>query len=424
MSAPQSPKAVTSPAPAVGMGASKSANLLTLVDVKRDVLPDAAAAGENVWKHDGGTLAFADLEKPGRIAAPVSLADTDDFEIEVLWQKRRGATPNLSTNESGYISLDIPVAANRWVRVDVAHAGNKVLVAGTRIGFTGPGQVEGMRVIVRCQGKDQFTVTINGSVIGSVTGLREKAQSFDAHPLFKSETLPALYFAPGDHKILEWTVRALNGVVKPLWDPAIANDPRLAQLESGYQARYATDAQKPFETALATLNQSYIANGISKARTAAQAKGALAEVLAFDREKALVEKDGDVPAEDAADMPESLKQLRATYRAARARFVTERDAKVAPLMKIYLKALDDYAAELSKAGKIDEAKQVRTLRDMKAAQEAAPAPAQGAALKDGVRIDMKQAGAIPILAFEAIGIKLAPCRGACHFQHLKFIPVT
>ncbi len=165
-----------------------------------------------------------------------------------------------------------------------------------------------------------------------------------------------------------------------------ATDSYLAKLESGFQARYQTDAQKPFETAMASLNQSYITNGINKARAAAQAKGVLPEVLQFDQEKALIEKDSDVPAEDAADTPDSLKKLRATYRTARAKLVTERDAKAAPLMNIYLKALDDYAAELTKSGKVDEAKQVQTLRDMKAAAgPAAQAVISTAAVsKDGL----------------------------------------
>ena len=46
------------------------------------------------------------------------------------------------------------------------------------------------------------------------------------------------------------------------------------------------DTQNPFLAALDTLNQSYLSNGIPKARSAAQARGSLADVTAFDAEKA------------------------------------------------------------------------------------------------------------------------------------------
>jgi len=164
--------------------------------------------------------------------------------------------------------------------------------------------------------------------------------------------------------------------------PTAPADPRLAQLEAGYQARYDSDAQKPFLAAVAALNQSYVANGIARARVAAQAKGSLADVTALDAEKAAIEKGSGVPAEEAADTPESLKALRSTYRGALTKITAERDAKAAPLLALYLKALDAYIAELTKAGKIDEAKQVQALRDAKAslkpveqAKTAAPPPA-------------------------------------------------
>ncbi len=164
--------------------------------------------------------------------------------------------------------------------------------------------------------------------------------------------------------------------------PAAPADPRLTQLEAGYQARYDSDAQKPFLAAVAGLNQSYVANGIARARSAAEAKGSLAEVTALEAEKAAIEKGSGIPAEEAADTPESLKALRSTYRGALTKITAERDAKTAPLLALYLKALDAYIAELTKAGKIDEAKQVQALRDAKTAlkpveqaKTAAPPPA-------------------------------------------------
>jgi hypothetical protein len=143
----------------------------------------------------------------------------------------------------------------------------------------------------------------------------------------------------------------------------LVGDPRLAQLDAGFKERYDSDAQKPFLTTVSALNQSYLANGISRARAAAQAKGDLTEVSTLDAEKTAIEGGAGVPAEDGADTPVSLKGLRATYRTALAKITTERDARAAPLYDLYLKALDAYIAELTESSKIEEARQVRTLRD-------------------------------------------------------------
>ncbi|HBJ86035.1 MAG TPA: hypothetical protein DDZ88_19650 [Verrucomicrobiales bacterium] len=143
----------------------------------------------------------------------------------------------------------------------------------------------------------------------------------------------------------------------------LAAHPLLAKLESGFRSRFEADAQKPFLTALAALNQSYVSNGIAKARAAAQAKGDLKGIIALDAEKTRVEKNEGVPAEDDADTPDSLKTLRGTYRAVLARHTAERDARAAPLYDVYVKALDAHIADLTKADKLDEAQKVKALRD-------------------------------------------------------------
>jgi hypothetical protein len=107
------------------------------------------------------------------------------------------------------------------------------------------------------------------------------------------------------------------------------------------------------------LNQSYIANGIAKATAQAKANGKSDEVAALNAEKAAVEKGAGVPAEDASDVPESLKTLRNTYRAALATIEADRTKAAAPLYDIYLKALDAYVIELTRADKIKEAQEVQ-----------------------------------------------------------------
>ncbi|MDZ4402556.1 protein kinase [Prosthecobacter sp.] len=166
-----------------------------------------------------------------------------------------------------------------------------------------------------------------------------------------------------------------------------AAHPRIAQIESGFKTRHETDAQQPWLAAVAKLNQSYVANGIGKARAAAQTKGSLYEVTLLDAEKAAIDKGEGVPAEDATDTPASLKALRSTYRAAHAKITAERDAKAAPLYDLYLKALDAHTADLTQGNKIDEATQVKAFRDEIATQRpaiAATTPATGTQAKTSI----------------------------------------
>ena len=186
-------------------------------------------------------------------------------------------------------------------------------------------------------------------------------------------------------------------------EPAPPADPRLAQLDAGYQTRYDTDAQKPFLAAVSALKQSYVTNGLSRARAAAQSKGSLTEVTALDAEKTTIESGGDVPADDAADVPESIKTLRSTYRTALTKLAAERDARAAPLLQLYLAALDVYVADLTKADNIDEAKKVQALRDAKAQQATAP-PAETAA-------STPQATATGNGFTNSLGMKFVPVKG-------------
>jgi serine/threonine protein kinase len=149
--------------------------------------------------------------------------------------------------------------------------------------------------------------------------------------------------------------------------PALANA-RVKQLTSGFKSRLDSDALNPYRDALAKLNQSYITNGIAKARAAAQSGGDLNTVNALDAEKTLLETGGEVPEVDSVDAPAALTGLRATYRGALQKIISDRDEKAAPLYDIYLRALDALTDELTRANKIDEARQVKSLRDETAAQ--------------------------------------------------------
>ncbi len=147
------------------------------------------------------------------------------------------------------------------------------------------------------------------------------------------------------------------------WESDVRSDARVAALDKGFHERLEHDSALPYRTALAKLNQGYLTVGIAKARAAAQAKGSLAEVRAFDSEKALIESGGSVPDSDDAAVPAALKALRATYRTAHSRLIAERDTKAAPLYDIYVKALDAHISTLTKAGKTSAAGVIQDFRD-------------------------------------------------------------
>ncbi len=115
--------------------------------------------------------------------------------------------------------------------------------------------------------------------------------------------------------------------------------------------------------AVAALNQSYVANGIARARTARRRPGQLDEVAALDAEKGRIESGEGVPAEDAGGHAGVAGRLRKTYRDALSKLGADRDRKTAPLYDLYLGALDAYVTELTKADKLDDARKVKALRD-------------------------------------------------------------
>ncbi len=147
------------------------------------------------------------------------------------------------------------------------------------------------------------------------------------------------------------------------------SDPRLARLAAGFQSRFHSDAQKPFEAALTALNQSYVNNGLGRAKEIAQQKGDVKEVSALDAEKARVLANEPLPPTDLESLPPSLKSLRGTYRSALAKLEAERARNGAPLYDLYLKALDVYMAELMNAHKITEAQNVQKVRQDIAAEK-------------------------------------------------------
>ncbi|MBL9155516.1 MAG: protein kinase [Verrucomicrobiales bacterium] len=165
--------------------------------------------------------------------------------------------------------------------------------------------------------------------------------------------------------------------------PPAPTDPvsiRLLELEKAYQAAYATQVAAVHDQAVADLNAKYGAALDRGIATASQA-GKLDEALALRDEKTLVQSQGHVPEEDAADLPAAIAALRKTWREAHAPILATRDRNAAPLLATYDRALAAYQDELTRAQNLDGASRVKAVRDRIASGEApaTAAPATKAA---------------------------------------------
>jgi hypothetical protein len=423
---------------------SGEADLLALADISKD-----AVGG--IWRREGTDLLVepdpaADPKVAVRFAFMLPVRVKGSYQMDVEFTKHGPA---------GTVTLLLPLAADRSVAAQLQEFSpfaGLVFVRGTTTRDADnptrtPHQLENGR-----RYRAKALVRLNGDQA-------DIAVTFEDKPLFQFQgpitDLDSRNFALEDHarpgmKSIDpvtWhsiRIKALDGgILFPVRAgdaPGGAQtqaDPYLAKLESGFQTRYQADAQKPFETALAALNQSYVANGIARTRAAAKAKGSLVEVTALDAEKTAIENGAGVPAKDAADTPEPLKTLRGTYRAALAKLEASRVNTAAPLYNLYLKALDASIAELTKANKIAEAKQISTWREEIAAKRdepaaalitsAIPAPTKAAtpggdprkaaeylvsiggtcfAMQEGRRIEVKTAQDIPAGEFDLVELQL------------------
>lgn len=162
------------------------------------------------------------------------------------------------------------------------------------------------------------------------------------------------------------------------------DDPRVAQLEAGFQAACKRDAHDPHDKAIAALNQSYL-GALGRSRATAQAQGSLELVTALDEERTRIASGQGVPPADVGGTPDALVQLRQTYRATAAKHAAERDKAVAPLYDKYVAALDVYVTELTRANAIEKASAIKSFRDALAAKKPVatepPAPAAPAGSK-------------------------------------------
>jgi hypothetical protein len=149
--------------------------------------------------------------------------------------------------------------------------------------------------------------------------------------------------------------------------PASELEKRLSEIEARFLSAYERDVGKAHDAAIADLTAKYSA-AVQRATAAATQAGQLDEALKLRAEQERVEKQQPLPPQDAADVPPSLKQLRATFREQVARLEAETGIKAKPLYQRYEELLEAYQKELTQQQKLDDALKVKMRRDAVAAK--------------------------------------------------------
>ena len=113
---------------------------------------------------------------------------------------------------------------------------------------------------------------------------------------------------------------------------------------------------------------------LDNAASAAQQAGRLDDILAIQEDKKRLGEKLPVP-DDDEKTPDALKKLRAIYRAELKKLEDSRTAAIAAVLPAYAGKLQELEVTLTKAGRFDEAKELRTYREaLKADAPSLPQP--------------------------------------------------
>ena len=234
---------------------------------------------------------------------------------------------------------------------------------------------------------DQLVAKVNGQVFGRVDGV-------DAMP-GKVSTYTVGMTAAG----LQWLdldgiperkakaavaittsamapAKTADGMAKPVFvaPPLLTSDPdvrqRVAEIDTKFRAFFDQLAGNAYKSGVELLNQNYLA-ALKREEAKAQQKGSLKDVLMFQNEAKRVTDAG--PRTSEQEIPGPLVPMHETYRKAMTKLEADRDRLSAPAYEAYAKALGQYIAELTKAGRIEAAKQVDGVRE--ALQQSGEEPA-------------------------------------------------
>jgi hypothetical protein len=377
-------------------------DLLAASDPVRDRVSKQSAVAKQDWRREGTAIVFRGDGHPGELMTPISL-QCRDYEFELRAERLSG---------NGRIHLVLPLSKGRVLPLILNDPSRPVLNEKQ-----GPGWPRNtvwlhasIRVIRGAAGEEDRI-----SVLDLATGLEvliwkgrlaSLGRPGEEHPEFPRRMLPSLRVHNDAYAIRMWRLMVYEGRAVELRtqmdstakapvnftqassstgdtvDPAatataaastVRSDARLAKLESGFQSRRESDAQKPFTTAMATLNAGY-ARALATARATASKQGNSAHITFFDEEVARARTGTPPPNIDAPATPETLARLRATYRAEMSKHVLARDKADAMLYDIYLGALDAYIEELARGNDAPRAREVKELRGQIAARKPVISP--------------------------------------------------
>ena len=137
---------------------------------------------------------------------------------------------------------------------------------------------------------------------------------------------------------------------------------RLAQIAAQFQTAYDRDIVPPHRVAVGDLDTKYFA-AVKRALEGATKRGVLEEAVKLREEAQRVTDKQPLPFADLDTLPDSLKTLRGTYRAALAKLELDRDAKAKPYYTRYDQLLAAYQTELTQQKRLDDALKVKARRD-------------------------------------------------------------
>ena len=158
-----------------------------------------------------------------------------------------------------------------------------------------------------------------------------------------------------------------------------APPPELTVLRQQYDKILAERVTAPFEASLAELNAKFT-TALDKAAAAAQKAGNLPAVLAMEDDKKRITGKLPLPDSDDEQTPDSLKTLRTIYRGQFKKLEDQRTANHAAILTGYTTKLQEMEVTLTKAARVDEAKEIMAYRQGLALTASAPPPPPPAAL--------------------------------------------
>lgn len=152
---------------------------------------------------------------------------------------------------------------------------------------------------------------------------------------------------------------------------------RIAAITAQFQEAYDKGVGEAHDAAIADLDAKYL-DALKRALDEATAAGNLEEALALRTESDRISQKLPLPAIDLETLPDSLKQLRGTYRAALAKLDADLHTAAQPFYEHYDRLLEALQVELTQAQKLDAALAVKAKRDV-LKSERTPSPGNVAA---------------------------------------------